>query len=159
MSLLAYFLSPLGRITRQEYWLGMLVLMTITVPVSMLLDPAAFTASASDKVTAPTFAGTVWNLILTWPSAAISIKRFNDRDWPHWLGYLLGVLMAALVLANYHGMLLDPDRMNPIEKLALVVFVVAFIWALIENGFQRGTEGHNGFGPDPLQTRGDIDTP
>ena len=154
MSLFNYFLSPLGRISRQEYWLGMLVLMAITVPVSMLLDPAAFTASASEKVTAPTFAGTVWNLILTWPSAAISIKRFNDRDWPHLIGYALGLLMAGLVLSNYQGLLLDPDRMKPGEMLAMVLLVAAFVWALIENGFRRGSDGPNRYGPDPLQPGG-----
>ena len=146
MSLLHFFLSPIGRISRQAFWLGLVVLMAVTVPVSLLLDPGA----AISTKQAPPLAATIWNLILTWPSAAISIKRFNDRDWPPWIGYQLGIAMAALILANHVGLLLDPDSMDPTEKLVFSVLLVFFMWAMIDNGFYKGTSGPNRHGPDPL---------
>jgi len=59
--------------------------------------------------------------------------------------------MAVFVVANHYGYLLDPDRMDVPEKLVMVAAAIGFLWALIENGFHRGTPGPNRFGSDPLQ--------
>lgn len=154
MKLSDYFLSSRGRIGRQEYWLGMLGMMAITLLGSMMLDPDAFSGGPG-KVRAPSLAATVWSLAFTWPTTAITIKRFNDRDWPPWVGYALGLAMAGFVIANYNGFLLDPDRMAITEKLVMVSCGVAFMWALVENGFQRGTQGSNRYGSDPLDGQGE----
>lgn len=152
MSLTDYFFSARGRISRREYWLGLLALIAISMMVSALVDPGAMKFE-NGVVQSPTLAGTIWNLLITWPSTAIAIKRFNDRDWPHWLGYALGGLMGVLVVANYHGFLLDPDQMNQGEKLVLLGLVVAFFWSIIENGFHAGTSGPNRYGSNPLAGR------
>ena len=59
------------------------------------------------------------NLLLVWPALAISVKRWHDRDKPGWW--------------------------------ALIAFVpvVGWIWALIENGLLRGSDGVNRFGTEP----------
>lgn len=154
MSLTHFFFSPQGRISRQAFWLGLVFMLAVTVPVSLLIDPAAFNAS-TPAARRPTAAMTFWNLLLTWPSAAISIKRFNDRDWPHWLGWLLASVMAAIVAADHVGLLLDPDDLTLPGK-TLFGLVLAFVaWSLIDNGFNKGTPGPNRYGPDPL----DVKTP
>ena len=58
-------------------------------------------------------------LLLVWPALAISVKRWHDRDKPGWW--------------------------------ALIAFVpvVGWIWALIENGLLRGSDGVNRFGTEP----------
>jgi uncharacterized membrane protein YhaH (DUF805 family) len=159
VSLLHFFLSPAGRICRQEYWLGLIVMFGVSIPVTLLLDPSAFDAARSEEgrqglaaamAKVPSVAETVWSLILTWPSAAISIKRFNDRDRPWWTGWLLMALMALLVLANGAGFMLDPDQMSPPEKVLFAVTLSYVTWSLIDNGFYRGTVGSNRHGPDPL---------
>ncbi len=149
MTLSDYFLSPRGRIGRQEYWLGMLAMMAVTIIGASLIDPQGFT-NAGGKVRPPSFAATVWSLLFAWPTTAVSIKRFNDRDWPWWLGFALGASMTAFVIANYNGYFLDPDGMPAIERLLMACAAVAFTWSLFENGFQRGTSGPNRYGPDPL---------
>jgi uncharacterized membrane protein YhaH (DUF805 family) len=145
MTLSEFFLSPRGRISRQEYWLGMLALMAVTLAGSALFGLDGLTSDGG-RIRAPSLASTLWSLLFAWPSTAVSVKRFNDRDWPAWLGYALGAGMVAFVVANYHGLLLDPDTMGPAEKLVMVMAAIAFLWALIENGFQRGTPGPNRFG-------------
>jgi uncharacterized membrane protein YhaH (DUF805 family) len=70
----------------------------------------------------PRSADLVVNLLLVWPALAVSVKRWHDRDKPGWW-----------VLLN-------------------LVPVVGWIWALIDNGFLRGTRGPNRFGDDPLAT-------
>ncbi len=61
------------------------------------------------------------NLLLAWPVIATSAKRWHDRDKSGW--------WVAVVL----------------------VPVVGWIWALVENGCLRGTAGPNRFGADPLR--------
>jgi uncharacterized membrane protein YhaH (DUF805 family) len=68
----------------------------------------------------PRTADLVVNLLLLWPALAVSVKRWHDRDKSGWW-----------VLLN-------------------LVPVVGWLWALIDNGFLRGTDGPNRFGPDPL---------
>jgi uncharacterized membrane protein YhaH (DUF805 family) len=62
------------------------------------------------------------NLLLLWPALAVSVKRWHDRDKSGWW-----------VLVN-------------------LVPVIGWLWALVENGFLRGTEGPNRYGDDPLET-------
>jgi uncharacterized membrane protein YhaH (DUF805 family) len=59
------------------------------------------------------------NLLLLWPAIAVSAKRWQDRDRSPWW-----------VLVN-------------------LIPVVGWLWALIDNGFVRGTAGSNRFGPPP----------
>lgn len=58
------------------------------------------------------------NLALVWPGLAVSVKRWHDRNKSGWW-----------VLIN-------------------LVPVLGFVWALVENGFLRGTAGPNRFGED-----------
>lgn len=59
------------------------------------------------------------NLLLLWPAIAVSAKRWQDRDRAPWW-----VLVSLLP-------------------------VVGWIWALVDNGFVRGTPGPNRFGTAP----------
>jgi uncharacterized membrane protein YhaH (DUF805 family) len=60
------------------------------------------------------------NVLLLWPAMAVSAKRWHDRDKSGWW------------------------------VLLVLVPVIGWIWALIDNGFLRGTPGPNRHGPDPL---------
>lgn len=60
----------------------------------------------------------VINLALLWPGLAVSVKRWHDRNKSGWW-----------VLIN-------------------LIPVLGLVWALVENGFLRGTVGPNRFGED-----------
>ena len=62
----------------------------------------------------------VFLIAMVWCGLAIQAKRWHDRDKSAWW-ILIGLIP-----------------------------VIGPIWALVENGFLRGTEGQNRFGPDPL---------
>ncbi len=149
MTLTHFFLSPTGRISRLMFWLGLVALTAISVPVSLLLDPDALVQSEG-KIKTPSLANTIWSLAISWPTAAISIKRFNDRDWPPWPGYVLFVSMATMVICHHNGLLLDPRTMALPEKLVFASMLIYSVWTLIDNGLYKGTEGPNRYGPDPL---------
>lgn len=57
---------------------------------------------------------------IIWAGLAIQAKRWHDRDKSAWW-ILIGLIP-----------------------------VIGPIWAMVENGFLRGTEGDNRFGSDPL---------
>lgn len=59
-------------------------------------------------------------LLCLWPALAICVKRWHDRSKSGW--WVLIVLIP----------------------------IVGAIWALIEQGFFKGTEGANKYGADPL---------
>ena len=71
----------------------------------------------------PQTADLIVKLMLVWPALAVSVKRWHDRDKSGWW-----------VLLN-------------------LVPVIGWLWALIDNGFLRGTAGANRFGEDPLSAR------
>ena len=59
------------------------------------------------------------NLLLVWPAIAVSAKRWQDRDRSPWW------------------------------VLITLIPVIGWAWALIDNGFVRGTPGPNRFGERP----------
>lgn len=59
------------------------------------------------------------NLLIAWPAIAVSAKRWHDRDKSAW--WVLIVLIP----------------------------LIGQLWALVDNGFLRGTRGPNRFGPEP----------
>ena len=151
MTLQHFFVSPFGRIGRQEFWLGMFAIMALTLVATQWLDPLGFAPSPDGKIRPPTLGVTIFNLALAWPTTAIMVKRFNDRDRPYWVGLVLGAAMVVLVVGNYFGLMLDPDAMSTPERALLFSCAIGFTWALIDNGIQRGTVGPNRYGPDPIR--------
>ena len=64
--------------------------------------------------------GIIFWFLILWPNLAIQAKRWHDLDKSAW--WLCIVLIP----------------------------IVGSIWAIIQLGFKKGTEGDNRFGPDPL---------
>ena len=108
MSLKDLYLSPSGRIGRRVFWIqGVLVFVVIGL-VGALLDSV---------LQANGIVSMVASLLVIWPSLAVQIKRWHDRDKSGWW-----VLIA-------------------------LVPVIGAIWAIVETGFLAGTPGPNRFGP------------
>lgn len=62
----------------------------------------------------------VWQVAVIWPSVVVQAKRWHDR--------------------NKSGRWIFIG----------LIPVVGWIWAIVENGFLKGTLGDNEYGPDPL---------
>jgi uncharacterized membrane protein YhaH (DUF805 family) len=107
MSFAQILFSFEGRIGRQTYWLGALLLIVFAA-IGGVLEGAA----GSDG---PAL-GIIWRLLLLWPNLALTVKRWHDRDKSGW--WIL---------------------------IGLIPFI-GQLWAFIENGFLKGTEGPNRFG-------------
>jgi uncharacterized membrane protein YhaH (DUF805 family) len=130
---MSLFTSFEGRINRQKWWLGLIVLViaqwVIMFVITMFfgasmpteVDPNTMGYSASYRLGA---VGTIILLIIMipfiWASLALSAKRWHDRGKSAWW-----ILIGLIPL-------------------------IGAIWTLVENGFLKGTDGPNQYGPDPL---------
>lgn len=115
-SLPRLLLDPRGRIDRRTFWLwGVLAFAGVSLLARALLDIARLRPETSEAIV---------NLLLAWPFAAVSAKRWHDRDKSGWW-----VLIA-------------------------LVPVIGWLWLLLDNGLRRGTPGANRFGPAPAVSSG-----
>jgi uncharacterized membrane protein YhaH (DUF805 family) len=122
------FFSFNGRINRAKWWLGGLALAVALIVLLVIvgfLVGGGMTVGADGQLQGGG-AGMVVMIIIylaaLWPSLALGVKRFHDRDKSGWW-----VLIA-------------------------LVPIIGGLWYLIECGFLEGTKGPNKFGPDPLAT-------
>jgi uncharacterized membrane protein YhaH (DUF805 family) len=135
-----------GRIGRRQWWIGFAITLAGSLFGTLLFNPELFTAS---EPLPPRWPDTIWQLAWLVPGTAITVKRFNDRDWPWWLGYALAALGAFVYIAPHFGLLIDPEAAAA-GALVFWIFLAAILAAFIDNGFLRGSQGPNRYGPDPL---------
>jgi uncharacterized membrane protein YhaH (DUF805 family) len=141
----AYILSSTqGRIPRGEWWAGVAVLIVVGVVIGFVVARAL----------GPTLIGVIailiLQLLLLYPSYAVSAKRFQDRNKPGGLALIgigLGILQTVLRLLG----LSDPIHPTVIDWILSIALVIVGIWYLIELGILRGTVGNNTYGRDPLE--------
>jgi len=126
------FLSFEGRTRRQNFWIGVIILWLIEGVVYSFLWMPSFAGAAmrgnpfaiASVLSVHSLVGDLVFLALLWPSLALQVKRWHDRDKSGWF-----------VLVN------------------LIPFI-GWLWTLIECGFLDGTQGPNRFGPSPKGIQG-----
>jgi uncharacterized membrane protein YhaH (DUF805 family) len=102
-----------GRISRKPFWMLLLIVLIGTI-ITTFIDMATTGQDSG-------IASLLFILVILWPSLAIQVKRWHDRDKSGWW-----VLIS-------------------------IIPILGPIWALVENGFLTGTEGSNRFGENPIQ--------
>jgi uncharacterized membrane protein YhaH (DUF805 family) len=121
-----------GRISRQPFWLSVLVLFiaqwVIVFILSMVFGfsmmggmyPNMSPEEAAAMATSGMMPIIIIFLLFLYPALAVYTKRWHDRGKSGWW------------------------------TLILFVPLIGFIWFLVECGFLRGTDGPNQYGNDPL---------
>lgn len=125
------FTSFDGRIGRQSWWVGIIVLLVIQLVLALVVGmvfgaertvqtaPGSFSASY-DFGTTGSIVYFIVLLPLLWAGLAVYAKRWHDRGKSGWW------------------------------TLISFVPLIGLIWIIVELGMLRGTEGTNQYGPDPL---------
>ena len=126
-----------GRANRAKYWL----VAAVNVAIMAVLTVLAIVGDA--PVLWIVFIIVI--LVLMVSSVAVSIRRLHDRGKSGW--WVLVFIFVPGLLQGIGSRLGDPV---PMMILGLADFAVS-IWALVELGFLRGTQGDNAYGPDPLR--------
>jgi uncharacterized membrane protein YhaH (DUF805 family) len=135
MTVTSLFLSPKGRISRLQFWLG------------MVGAAAAIGGAIAVAIWTPfTYAAFPLILIAFLATYMIAIKRLHDRNKSGWW---------TLVFLWLPGV---TDRLSDkvVEESAtwwilVLIGSVLTIWGVVELGFRRGTDGENQYGPDPIR--------
>jgi len=122
-----------GRISRLQFWLGMLgaaAVLALTVLVVMWLVPV--------------FAVVVFVL---WPLAILilAIKRLHDRGRSGW--WVVPFIFVPHLLNSVSDTLTEGEAL---WWVLIAAGCALSLWGLVEIGFLRGTDGDNDYGPDPL---------
>jgi uncharacterized membrane protein YhaH (DUF805 family) len=170
--MLQNFIGFDGRIGRKSWWLGTLVMVILIILLYVILGAIMGTSMMAmvdpTNLKDPVFMqsalkssqiqGLIGTIIFLYPGLALTAKRLNDRERPSWLKYVfyapavlsagLGVFGLTQVMTDVGGQVVPyPTTLGTV--LAVLTYI-AGIWALIELGFMRGTDGPNRFGADPI---------
>ncbi|MBC7906251.1 MAG: DUF805 domain-containing protein [Rhodospirillaceae bacterium] len=116
-----FLFSFKGRVGRSHYWLRFALPVFFASFVAGFIDGfiGGFMDASGGDTWPPVFT-ILFSLALLWPSLAVGIKRWHDRDKSGWW-----ILISLIPL-------------------------VGAIWTLVECGFLKGTTGDNRFGADPV---------
>ena len=142
-----------GRINRGKYWTAVLIYIAISivvVAIGFIMFGNSILALPDDAADDGVFVGLaskgigfillmlVVYIPLLVSSVFVGIKRLHDRDKSGW--WLLVFYLVPMLL-------------NGLGDVSMIFSLVAFgitIWAFVELGCLRGTQGPNIYGPDPL---------
>lgn len=171
------FTSTQGRIGRQQWWIGTIILILINLAVTFLIfpligfgmpniaaldpagDPAAFAATISGALQKSYWASLILFIILAYPLYAIGIKRRHDKDNNGMDLIIYLALTVIFLLVNALGigntnvdigggvMMPTPGIITTVLTFAVGIYA---IYMLVVLGFLKGTTGPNQYGPDPL---------
>lgn len=131
-----------GRLNRAKYW-------TITVINLAVLFALFFIAYTTLSVTAFTVAGIAFIPIFV-SGLAIAVRRLHDRDKSAWWLLLFYLLPVVLHAVRDELLKFQETTAYLLGFACAVLSAIISIWALIELGFLRGTNGPNRYGPDPV---------
>lgn len=166
-----------GRISRKQWWLGVLGLILASIVLSLItslfgfnawggmptIDPsstdaAAISAATTEAIRRGSWASLIMFAILAYPSYCIAVKRRHDRD-NNGLDVLIfmGLNVLMLVLQALGLGVTTVDLGNGVTMPAPSMWLGAVsillgifgIYLLVVLGFLRGTIGSNSYGADP----------
>lgn len=143
-----------GRIGRQQWWIGVIAMVVISIIASIILGILSF-----GNATLLSWLAVLLNIALIYPAYCIGIKRRHDRDND---GTDLKILIAGSIIINVlqatgigvdlvdagQGVVLPvPAIWLGLINLAYAIFA---IYMFVQLGFLKGTTGANSYGLDPL---------
>lgn len=149
-NIISNFTTTTGRINRQPFWIGVIVLVVISIVIYLLtsmIAPAAIT-----------WVSLIVSVLLAFPYYALAVKRRHDKDNAG-LDVLIFIalnvvfsVIAALGLGYTATEVAGTTMMMPgtLNMIFSVVVLIYAIYLLVVLGFLKGTSGPNQYGPDPL---------
>jgi uncharacterized membrane protein YhaH (DUF805 family) len=171
---LSWMLAFEGRISRQKWWLGSLIVfgafVGAVVAMAILLGMLfSMHPELQQKMNDPQWINTpeakpfmfqlaLWiavpSLVMSlavWSSFALGVKRLHDRGLSSWLILvvllpLAGVMFAPAIAQTYG---LGPSFV----LFPTLLLLASAIWSVLQFGIFKGETGPNQHGPDPLAGR------
>ena len=134
-----------GRISRQPFWIGVLVLAVVEI-----VCQAVAHRIEGERL------GSIVDLAFSYPEFALTLKRAHDRNLPTWwiaALFLGSVLLDFLTVIGVNTELGHINNLNLLGVVLTVPLGILGLVLLVDLGFRPGTKGPNRFGPDPLASQ------
>ena len=161
---MSMFTGFAGRINRAKWWIGTIILAVVGIILYFILAAVFGMGAITDPAQVASMMRTIAILqivllaILAYPTTALMMKRLNDRDRPSYFAYIFWAPTVLSVLGGLLGLTMTTMDMGGVavptqSGLGWILSIAGLavgIWALIELGILKGTEGPNPHGPDPL---------
>ncbi len=159
-NIVANFTGFDGRLNRQPWWIGIIILAIVGFIVSwilglifgtsMMVDPALATdpAALNSYLQKAGWVGLISSVILAYPYLTLTVKRRHDRNNN---GYDAMGLIAVGIIWNLLTALGVVSAVGGVGQAVSVIIGIYAIYILVVTGFLKGTAGSNNYGPDPLQ--------
>ncbi|MEO1198991.1 MAG: DUF805 domain-containing protein [Pseudomonadota bacterium] len=129
-----------GRISLRLFWTGIGLIALFGIAMGTLVLPPLIGSR---------FAPTVALLLCGPPLFAVTTKRFHDVNRSWWWNLLFGLPLGFTWVSHFSG-LFPGEGINAVSLYWGLVSLITGGWALKKLGFERGVEGFNDHGPDPL---------
>lgn len=151
-ALKALYTTTDGRISRKQWWLGLVGLIIASIVLSIILSLVGLGVGSR-------WGQLIGSVILFYPGWCIAIKRRQDRDSNAMDYKILAISLLVLGLAQALGIgftVTDigngmeaavPDMWMSVLYMLLGIFG---LYMLVQLGFLKGTPGTNTYGADPL---------
>ncbi len=149
-----FFTSFNGRISQKSFWRGILGIVIVFFVFIITLRVAVFKYAPMPGIIP---LGAL--IALVYPALAICVKRLHDRNKPAmpWVaiffvpGFISNIMQALRI--DYTTVSLAGVPMlapGPVATVVVIISLVVGIWALVELGLLKGSDGENSYGPNPL---------
>jgi uncharacterized membrane protein YhaH (DUF805 family) len=136
-----------GRINRGKYWLAILIF----VIIGLVMSTIGYFAEQAMAFQALNLIVSVGMFVA---GIAVGLKRLHDRDKSGWWLLIFYLLPSALfgigAVIFFYGLGAEEAGGVIGGTVIYLIGVAVLVWAIVELGCLRGTDGPNRFGPDPL---------
>lgn len=137
------FTSFSGRINRKPYWICTLIILGAILLIGVV---GGFLLAAGGGEGGMGFVILVVAMTIAtiYPALAVTVKRLHDRNKSAW--WLIPFYLLPGALDGIGTAIGGEEGLLPLSLASMALG----IWALVELGFLKGTQGPNEYGPDPL---------
>lgn len=151
---LQFYSSFKGRATRYDFNVYYALVMFIGSIAAGLID-WSIQGEALITQNAPTIFSNAWNVIIIWPTLAVTCRRLHDLDYSGWWQaavYLLPIVFIGFLVMTFGFAILgNPLAAGTSMILAFLAIVIFYLGFFVILSCIRGTKGPNRFGADPLE--------
>lgn len=143
-----FFLSPVGRMSRRDWWTKAVPAMALAFVAAGAIDVLVFGASF---LFGP--ARLVLGLLFVWPSFTLMSQRLHDLNWSAAALAMPAVFLAAGPAIVLLGVELTGETITIITGVGAMVLMTALVLCAgfaLAIGLAPGQRGPNRHGPDPL---------
>lgn len=140
-----FYFYPNGRVSRREMWMKFLLPYGGLVTLTNLANMAVAATGMLGLLPLTIMVSSIVGLAMFWPSIAVPIKRFHDRNMSGWWVLIFFVLALVATLVMLAGTMAGPM----VTLIGAVTLGAVLLWQFVILFVLPGTDGDNRFGSDP----------